>query len=114
MRSILLMVLCSVCAAALAEDAVTTEKPAAMKTFLDLHRNVPKDLTPAQTAADHQKDIDAAKRLNSKAKFTRFWYDKQAGTISCECLAPTAADCQAVHQAAGHPPDEIHEVARGK
>jgi hypothetical protein len=106
-------VLCGVCATAYAEETLKTETPGTMKIFLDVHRNVPKDLTPAQTAADHQKDIDAAKKLNSKAKFTQYWYDKQAGTLSCECAAPTVEDCEAVHKEAGHPPDEIHEVVRG-
>ena len=87
-----------------------------MKTFLDSHKGMPKGLPPEATAAEHKKDVEIAKKQFPHVHFTQYWYDSTSGSLTCECQAPSADDCVAVHKAAhdGHGPDEIHEVVRGK
>jgi hypothetical protein len=80
------------------------------KTFIDVH-HLPKNLTDEQLAADHKKDLDAEKK-HKGVKYTRYWYEKDTGTLMCECQSPSKEECEAVHKEAhdGHAADEIHEM----
>jgi Protein of unknown function (DUF4242) len=84
---------------------------AKIKTFVDIHRNVPKNMTDAQLAADHKKDLDVEKK-HKNVHYTHAFYDKDQGVIMCTCKAPTKEECDAVHKEAhdGHGADEIFEV----
>lgn len=85
------------------------------KTFIDIHRGLPKNLDDKALAADHAKDL-AAQKKHKGVKYVRSWYDRDQGVVMCECRAPSKADCEAVHKEAhdGKGADEIFEVTEHK
>jgi hypothetical protein len=91
--------------------AFADAKDTKIKTFVDIHRNVPKNMTDAQLAADHKKDVEAEKK-HKNVHYTHAFYDKDQGVIMCTCKAPSKEDCDAVHKEAhdGRGADEIFEV----
>jgi hypothetical protein len=100
--------LCGTMATGLADKA---EKKPVLKTFLDIHRTIPKNLSDEALAADHKKDL-AAEKKHPNVHYTKGWYDKDKGVVFCLCEAPTKEECDAVHKEAhdGHGADEIFEV----
>jgi hypothetical protein len=64
-------------------------------------------------AAAHRKDL--AVQAKHHVRFLNYWFDADAGTVSCLVEAPTAADAVAAHKEAhGLLPDAIDEVIEGR
>ena len=79
-----------------------------MPLFLDIHRNV-KDATPASIRAGHKADLEAQEAHG--ARYLKYWYDQNRGTVVCLVDAPSKEACEAVHRHAhGMVADEIINV----
>jgi len=55
-------------------------------------------------------DADLAIQGEERVDFKQAWADPQSGIVYCLSEAPSAEALQRIHERAGHPADEIHEV----
>jgi hypothetical protein len=78
-----------------------------MPHFMDVHTQMV-GVTADQLAAAHQADLDIQDQEG--VSFTHAWADPKTGHVFCLSDGPTAEAVQRVHQRAGHPADEIHEL----
>ena len=83
-----------------------------MPLYLDIHKGI-KGLTAEAAAEAHQKDLEAQGKHG--AKFLKYWYNLEEGTVFCLSESPSAEASEAVHRDAhGMVADEIIEVQEGK
>ena len=83
-----------------------------MPLYMDEHKGV-EGLTAEAVASAHQKDL--AVQENHGAKYLRYWFNEDAGTIFCLIEAPSKEAAEAVHREAhGLVADEIIEVQEGQ
>ncbi|GGP70040.1 SCO4226 family nickel-binding protein [Streptomyces abikoensis] len=78
-----------------------------MTKFMDVHHGM-QGITADQLAAAHRAD-QAIERAEG-VRFERAWADPKSGTVYCLSEAPSAEAVKRVHERAGHPADEIHQV----
>lgn len=78
-----------------------------MATFMDVHVNMV-GVTDQALLEAHQADL--AIQGEEGVDFQRAWADPVTGHVFCLSEAPDAAAVQRVHERAGHPADEIHEI----
>ena len=78
-----------------------------MATYIDVHVGM-KGMTHEQLAAEHQKDLDLERPHG--VHFAKAWADPESGRVFCLSEAPSKEAVRKVHQAAGHPADEIFEL----
>lgn len=78
-----------------------------MGHFMDVHHGM-RGITAEQLHEAHQADLAIEK--DEGVHFERAWADPESGTVYCLSEAPSATAVQRVHERAGHPADEIHEV----
>jgi hypothetical protein len=78
-----------------------------MAQFMDVHTSM-KGVTGDQLAAAHQADLDI--QGEEGVTFTHAWADPSTGHVFCLSEGPSAEAVQRVHERAGHPADEIHEI----
>ena len=78
-----------------------------MPQYMDVHSGM-KGLTAEQLKAAH--DADLAIEKEEGVHFERAWADPAAGKDHCLSEAPSAEAVKRVHERAGHPADEIHQV----
>jgi hypothetical protein len=55
-------------------------------------------------------DADLAIQGEERVNFMQAWADPATGVVYCLSEAPSAEALQRIHERAGHPADEIHEV----
>jgi hypothetical protein len=78
-----------------------------MGQFMDVHVNMA-GVTAEDLAAAHQADLDI--QADEGVTFSHAWADPATGHVFCLSEAPSAQAVQRIHQRAGHPADEVHEI----
>lgn len=78
-----------------------------MPEFMDVHRGMT-GITEEGLAEAHEADL--AIQAEEGVNFKQAWADPMSGAVFCLSEAPDAAAVQRIHERAGHPADEIHEV----
>lgn len=78
-----------------------------MAQFMDVHTSM-RGVTSEQLAAAHQADLDI--QGDEGVDFKQAWADPTTGHVFCLSEGPNAEAVQRIHQRAGHPADEIHEI----
>lgn len=80
-----------------------------MPTFMDVHHA--EGITEEDAAQAHEDDLQHQGKHG--AEFLKYWIDEDEGKVFCLSQAPSKEAALAVHEDAGHPPDEIYEVTEG-
>lgn len=78
-----------------------------MAQFMDVHTSMV-GVTSEALAAAHQADLDI--QGEEGVTFHHAWADPMTGHVFCLSDAPSAEAVQRVHERAGHPADEVHEI----
>lgn len=78
-----------------------------MAQFMDVHTSM-SGVTSDQLAAAHQADLDI--QDDEGVDFKQAWADPKTGHVFCLSEGPSAEAVQRIHERAGHPADEIHEI----
>lgn len=78
-----------------------------MAQFMDVHTTMV-GVTPEALHAAH--DADLAIQDEEGVNFVQAWADPISGHVFCLSEAPSAEAVQRIHERAGHPADEIHEI----
>lgn len=78
-----------------------------MATFMDVHVSMA-GVTPEALMAAHQADLDI--QAEEGVDFQKAWADPVTGHVFCLSEAPSAEAVQRIHERAGHPADQIHEI----
>jgi ferredoxin-NADP reductase len=78
-----------------------------MAEFMDVHTSMV-GVTPEALAAAHQADLDI--QGDEGVNFKQAWADPLTGHVFCLSEAPSSEAVRRIHERAGHPADEIHEI----
>jgi hypothetical protein len=78
-----------------------------MPEFMDVHRGM-KGITKEALAEAHQADLDIQDQEG--VDFKKAWANPEEGLVWCLSEAPNAEAVKRIHEAAGHPADEVYEV----
>lgn len=78
-----------------------------MPQFMDVHHGMV-GITAEGLKEAH--DADLAIQGEERVNFMQAWADPATGVVYCLSEAPSAEALQRIHERAGHPADEIHEV----
>jgi hypothetical protein len=78
-----------------------------MAQFMDVHTNMPGVTAEALLEAPR---ADLAIQGEEDVDFKQAWGDPKTGHVFCLSEAPDADAVQRIHDRAGHPYDEIHEI----
>lgn len=78
-----------------------------MALFMDVHTGMA-GVTVEQLAEAHQADLDI--QSDEGVNFQQAWADPKSGHVFCLSDAPNADAVRRIHERAGHPADEIHEI----
>ena len=78
-----------------------------MAQFMDIHTNMP-GVTPEALHEAHQADL--AIQREESVDFKQAWGDPTTGHVFCLSEGPDKEAIQRIHERAGHPYDEIHEI----
>ena len=78
-----------------------------MPEFMDVHTSMVGVTTDALAEA-HQADLDI--QGDEGVTFHQAWADPKTGHVFCLSEGPSAEAVQRIHERAGHPADEIHEI----
>ncbi len=76
--------------------------------FMDIHNGFV-GVTADQLAAAHAADL--AIEADEGVHFEQAWLDPVSGKVFCLAEGPSREAVQRIHDRAGHPADEIHEVS---
>ena len=79
-----------------------------MALFMDVHTGMA-GVTVEQLAEAHQADLDI--QSDEGVNFQQAWADPKSGHVFCLSDAPNADAVRRIHERAGHPADEIHEIS---
>lgn len=83
-----------------------------MALFMDVHNNIPDDVTTKEVADAHRADLRTQERFG--VRYINHWLDESAGKIFCLVEAPDAEAATRCHQEAhGLVADEIYPVLQG-
>jgi uncharacterized protein DUF4242 len=78
-----------------------------MPQFMDVHTSMV-GVTPEALAEAHQADLDI--QADEGVDFQHAWADPKTGHVFCLSEAPNAEAVKRIHERAGHPADEVHEI----
>lgn len=78
-----------------------------MPTFMDVHVNMV-GVTPEALLEAHRADL--AIQGEEGVDFQRAWADPVSGHVFCLSEGPSAEAVRRIHDRAGHPADEVHEI----
>lgn len=78
-----------------------------MPQFMDVHTHMLGVTTEALHEA-HQADL--AIQADESVDFKQAWADPVSGHVFCLSEAPNAEAVRRIHERAGHPADEVHEI----
>lgn len=79
-----------------------------MPEFMDVHTKM-QGVTQEALAEAHNADL--AIQDEEKVTFKHAWADPESGMVFCLSEAPSADAVKRIHERAGHPADNIYEVA---
>jgi hypothetical protein len=74
---------------------------------MDVHRGM-QGITPQGLMEAHQADLDIQDAEG--VKFKHAWADPESGLVWCLSEAPSVEAVKKIHEAAGHPADEVYPV----
>jgi hypothetical protein len=75
---------------------------------MDIHNGM-RNVTQESLRAAHQKDVE--QQASEQVRFITAWADPKAGKVFCLSEAPNKEAVQRVYMRAGHPANEIYELA---
>jgi hypothetical protein len=78
-----------------------------MSTFMDVHDGFV-GVTEEQLAEAHAADL--AIEENEGVHFERAWLDPDSGKVFCLSTGPSREAVMRVHEAAGHPTNQVYEI----
>ena len=78
-----------------------------MPEFMDVHTTMV-GVTDEALAEAHRADL--AIQDDEGVNFKQAWADPASGHVFCLSEAPSAEAVQRIHERAGHPADQIHEI----
>ena len=78
-----------------------------MPQFMDVHTTMV-GVTPEQLMEAHQADLDI--QDEEGVDFKQAWADPVSGHVFCLSEGPSADAVRRIHERAGHPADEVHEI----
>lgn len=78
-----------------------------MPQFMDVHTTMV-GVTPEDLQAAHRADL--AIQDEEGVDFQHAWADPKTGHVFCLSEAPSAEAVRRIHERAGHPADEVHEI----
>lgn len=78
-----------------------------MAQFMDVHKHMV-GVTPEALAEAHRADL--AIQAEEGVDFVKAWGDPVSGHVFCLSEAPSADAVRRIHERAGHPADEVHEI----
>ena len=78
-----------------------------MPQFMDVHTSMV-GVTADQLHEAHQADL--AIQDQEGVDFKQAWADPNTGHVFCLSEAPSADAVRKIHEQAGHPADEVHEI----
>jgi ferredoxin-NADP reductase len=78
-----------------------------MPQFMDVHTDMV-GVTGEELHAAHQADLNI--QGEEDVDFKHAWADPKSGHVFCLSEAPSAEAVRRIHERAGHPADEIHEI----
>lgn len=78
-----------------------------MARFIDVHNGFV-GVTAEQLDEAHQADLKI--EADEGVHFERAWLDPESGKVFCLSTAPDKEAVMRIHERAGHPAAEIHEV----
>jgi hypothetical protein len=78
-----------------------------MAQFMDVHTSMV-GVTSEALAEAHQADLDI--QADEGVNFLHAWADPNTGHVFCLSEGPSADAVRRIHERAGHPADEIHEI----
>ncbi len=78
-----------------------------MAEYMDVHTSMV-GVTPEALASAHQADLDI--QDEEGVNFKQAWADPKTGHVFCLSEAPSEDAVRRIHERAGHPADEIHEI----
>lgn len=78
-----------------------------MPEFMDVHTSMAGVTNEALKEA-HQADLDI--QDDEGVNFKHAWADPKTGHVFCLSEAPSADAVRKIHERAGHPADEVHEI----
>jgi Protein of unknown function (DUF4242) len=78
-----------------------------MPQFMDVHTSMV-GVTNEALAEAHQADLDI--QADEGVDFQHAWADPKTGHVFCLSEAPNAEAVKRIHERAGHPADEVHEI----
>ncbi len=76
--------------------------------YMDVHNGFV-GVTEAQLAEAHAADL--AIESEEGVHFERAWLDPVSGKVFCLSDAPSKDAVRRIHERAGHPADEVHELS---
>ena len=79
-----------------------------MPRFMDVHDGF-NGVTQEQVEAAHRRDLEV--QDSEGVKFVRWWADPAMGKVFCLAEGPSREAVAKVHAQAGHPTDQIYELA---
>ena len=79
-----------------------------MGRFMDVHDGF-FGVTEEQLAEAHAADL--AIEAEEGVHFERAWLDPESGKVFCLSTGPSKEAVRRIHERAGHPADEVHELA---
>jgi hypothetical protein len=79
-----------------------------MARFMDVHEGFV-GVTREQFEAAHQADLDI--QSEEGVTFDQAWLDPVSGRAFCLISAPSKAAAMRIHERAGHPTNELYELA---
>ena len=78
-----------------------------MPQFMDVHTDMV-GVTPDQLLEAHRADL--AIQDDESVDFKHAWADPKRGHVFCLSEEPDAGAVRRIHERAGHPADEVHEI----
>lgn len=79
-----------------------------MTKFMDVHDGFV-GVTEEQLAEAHQADL--AIEDSEGVHFERAWLDPESGKVFCLSSGPSREAVMRIHERAGHPTDQVYELA---
>ncbi len=79
-----------------------------MPNFMDVHDGFV-GVTKEQLEAAHRLDLDI--QAEEGVDFVKAWLDPVSGKVFCLSTGPDKAAVQRIHERAGHPTDQVYELA---
>jgi len=79
-----------------------------MTKFMDVHDGF-EGVTEEQLAEAHQADL--AIEDSEGVHFEKAWLDPESGKVFCLSSGPSREAVMRIHERAGHPTDQVYELA---